>query len=249
MPSACLGPVTTAPGEEPRAPVSLMKSQQPQQHLWKSTSQAHFERWAGHYDRDIINILLFRPSYRRILAHLRQGLRRGRGALRILDVGCGTGSLLVQCCQLEGVVASGVGLDLSPHMLSQAQAKAQHLGLAGKLGFTLGDAEHLPFADESFDLVTCCNSFHHYPHQDRAVAEMHRVLARHGEAIIIDGSRDDPLGYFIFEVCVARAEGHVHHCTAQRFGKLFTDAGFDAPRQHVFGVCPPALFNLALAGK
>lgn len=228
---------------------SLMKNPQPEKHVWKSTAHAHFERWSDHYDRDIINILLFRPSYRRVLAHLRQGQRRGRGPLRILDIGCGTGSLLIECCRLKGVMETGVGLDLTDGMLRQAQEKAHRLGYSEKLSFTLGDAEQLPFADKSFDLVTCCNSFHHYPHQDRAVSEMHRVLDDAGQAIIIDGNRDDPWGYFIFEVCVVRAEGLVHHCTAERFRELFRQAGFSEPRQHVFGVCPPALFNLAAVQK
>ena len=45
-----------------------------------------------------------------------------------------------------------------------------------------GDSERLPFESGAFDIVTCANSFHHYPRQDRAVAEMRRVL-RAGRAI------------------------------------------------------------------
>ena len=55
-----------------------------------------------------------------------------------------------------------------------------------------GDSERLPFESGSFDIVTCANSFHHYPRQDRAVAEMRRVLRPGGRLMIIDGYRDGP---------------------------------------------------------
>ncbi len=57
-----------------------------------------------------------------------------------------------------------------------------------------GDSERLPFASGSFDIVTCANSFHHYPRQDRAVAEMRRVLRPGGRLMIIDGYRDGAMG-------------------------------------------------------
>ena len=134
-------------------------------------------------------------------------------------------------------------------MVEQAKAKASEFGIEDRAEFLVGDSEHLPFADDSFDVVVCCNSFHHYPHQRRAVGEMHRVLVSGGRLMIIDGCRDDPFGYFIFEICVSRAEEHVHHCTADRFRRLLKQAGFVDIRQTVFGVCPPALLNAAVAGK
>ena len=214
-------------------------------HEWKIAAQKHFKRWSEHYDRDIINILLFNPCYRRVLGQLRHWHRRGIKSLRILDIGCGTGTLLVRCFLQNCPVESAVGLDMSEHMVAHAQVKAQKLKLARRLRFTIGDAEHLPFPDHSFDLVTCCNSFHHYPHQDRAVREMHRVLVHQGRLILIDGSRDDPIGYFIFDICVTRVENHVHHCCAARFHELLQQSGFANITQHVFGICPPALMNIA----
>ena len=79
-----------------------------------------------------------------------------------------------------------------------------------------GDSERLPFAEGSFDFVTCANSFHHYPHQDRAVAEMHRVLKPGGRLMIVDGYRDAPWGWFIYDVCVAGIENAVHHASSRR---------------------------------
>lgn len=217
-------------------------------HHWKQAAQVHFHRWAEHYDRDIINILLFRPCYRRVLTELRGWQRQGLDQFRLLDVGCGTGTLATWCLGLAGL-ASVTGLDMSENMIAKANAKVTDAVLRERMQFVVGDAEHLPFPDHSFDVLTCCNSFHHYPHQDRAVAEMHRVLKPGGRIILIDGCRDVPFGWFVFDVCVTRAEKHVHHCSATRFRRLLEGAGFDQLQQHVFGVCPPAIANIAVARK
>ena len=224
-----------------------MNSHHTEQHLWKDTAHVHFQRWAEHYDRDIINVLLFTPCHRRVLSQLRHWRRRGLKRIRMLDIGCGTGALAVHCLALEPSVESVVGLDMSSNMINKARSKVQELGLDSRASFTIGDSEHLPFDDNAFDLVTCCNSFHHYPHQDRAVAEMHRVLDHEGKLILIDGYRDNTIGYFIFEICVARVENHVHHCTEKRFQKLLAGAGFTDVKQNIFGLCPPAIINVASA--
>lgn len=221
----------------------------PHKHLWNAAAVSHFKRWSKHYDRDIINVLLFRPSHRRVLTQLRHWQRRGLDRIRILDIGCGTGTLAWHCLAMGDFVESITGLDLSEHMLAQGQAKIDRIGMNHKATFTVGDAEHLPFDDRVFDVVTCCNSFHHYPHQDRAIYEMHRVLDKNGRVIIIDGTRDDLVGSFIFDLCVTRIENHVHHCSHQRFRHLLTQAGFTDIKQNVFGICPRAVMNVATVSK
>jgi len=219
------------------------------EHIWKQTAHRHFHRWAEHYDRDIINMLLFKPCYRRVQSEVRHWVRRGLKEIRVLDVGCGTGSLAVWYLSGMPEVASIVGLDMSENMIAKAREKASRFPLGGKVSFTLGDAENLPFADNSFDIVTCCNSFHHYPHQEQAVGEMHRVLADRGRLMLVDGFRDSPIGFFIFDICVARVENHVLHCSARRFKELMTKAGFHDIKQQVFGVCPPAILNTGIVIK
>jgi len=215
--------------------------------LLKAASVKHFQRWAHHYDRDIINVLLFEPSYRRVLCLLRQWRRHGMRRLRILDIGCGTGTLAIRCLAMDPPIDHICGLDMAENMIAQARQKAVRSGIDSRTSFTVGDAEHLPFPKGSFDVVTCCNSFHHYPHQPRAVREMKRVLDENGRLIIIDGSRDDPVGFFIFDICVAWAEKNVHHCSRARFHRLLSRAGFQHIDQRVFGVCPPALLSVAYA--
>lgn len=226
-----------------------MNTKQADGKIWKDAANKHFHRWAEHYDRDIINTLLFRPCHQRVMCQFRQWLRRGATDLRILDVGCGTGTLAIQLGQMGQPIRSVVGLDMSDNMILKARAKVGRFGLAKKVEFIVGDSENLPFDDNSFDVVTCCNSFHHYPHQDRAIAEMRRVLSPNGRVIVIDGCRNEPIGWFVFDICVERVEKHVHHCSNERFYKLLSDAGFDDIYQHVIGICPPAIVNEACANK
>lgn len=226
-----------------------MSSSDSHTHEWKTQAREHFAEWADHYDRDIINMLLFKPSYRRVMLELRQMARRGAGKLSVLDVGCGTGTLVMNYLTSHRVVERAAGVDMSEEMLRVAEEKRRYFSPSKPVQFTLGDAEHLPFGTNQFDLVTCCNSFHHYPHPRQALKEMVRVLRPGGRVILIDGCRDEPFGYFIFEVCVARAEKGVHHCTAGEFRELMQVAGFRAIRQQVFGVCPPVIANIAEVAK
>ena len=112
-----------------------------------------------------------------------------------------------------------------------------------------GDSERLPFESGAFDIVTCANSFHHYPRQDRAVAEMRRVLRPGGRLMIIDGYRDGPWGWFIYDVCVTGVEGDVHHASAKRFRDLFVQGGLQAIAQRVYRGPAPFLITEAVAAE
>ena len=109
------------------------------------------------------------------------------------------------------------------------------------------DSERLPFGEGAFDVVTCANSFHHYPHQHRAVEEMRRVLKPGGRLMLVDGYRDRPYGWLIYDVCVAGIEGAVHHASSKRFRQLFDDAGFTAITQKVHRGFAPFLLSEAVA--
>ncbi len=141
----------------------------------KRQATEEFIRWSESYDRSILQWLLFGPSHRAIIKRIgdRPSDRTGDCSLRILDVGCGTGVFAARIREAFPK-ATIWGLDLVSSMLTQGAARWRHH--AGHVLPVQGDSEQLPFAAGTFDVVTCANSFHHYPHQDRAVAEMHRVL-------------------------------------------------------------------------
>jgi ubiquinone/menaquinone biosynthesis C-methylase UbiE len=77
-------------------------------------------------------------------------------------------------------------------MLTEAQKLARTLGL-GHTAFVQGDAEALPFAPHTFDLVTCKLAFHYFPHPQVALAEMVRVATRTACLVLVDRvSPEDP---------------------------------------------------------
>ena len=208
----------------------------------KRQATHEFTRWSESYDRCILQWLLFGPSHRAIIRKIRA--RFGERPIRVLDVGCGTGVFAAKMrSALPG--AKIWGMDLVAGMLAKGIGRWRvH---AGHVQPVQGDSERLPFAPGSFDVVTCANSFHHYPHQDRAIAEMHRVLAPGGRVLLVDGYRDAPWGWLIYDVCVAGIEGAVHHASGERMRELFAGAGFGEVSQTVHRGFAPFLLTEAVA--
>ena len=101
---------------------------------------------------------------------------------RILDIGCGTGDMLLLIAQ-EAPDAELVGLDFSPNMLEQAQERCKDLGT---LALVQGDAQGLPFADESFDGVSIAFALRNTTDYDRVLAEARRVLRPGATLVCID---------------------------------------------------------------
>jgi ubiquinone/menaquinone biosynthesis C-methylase UbiE len=183
---------------------------------------------------------LFGPSHRAIIARI-SAIADSR-PLRILDVGCGTGVFAARI--REALPTATVwGVDLVSGMLTKGADRWKHH--AGRIVPIQGDSERLPFATGAFDLVTCANSFHHYPHQDRAVAEMLRVLSPGGRLMLVDGFRDAPWGWLVYDVCVAHVEGAVHHPSRRRFRELLSHAGFESVTQKVHRGPAPFVLNEA----
>ncbi len=94
---------------------------------------------------------------------------------RILDIGCGTGSLIVQIKRLHPD-ADVIGLDPDPKALARAKRKADRAGLAVR--FEQGFSDELPYPDASFDRVFSSFMFHHLgpDEQTRTLREVRRVL-------------------------------------------------------------------------
>jgi SAM-dependent methyltransferase len=99
-------------------------------------------------------------------------LTQAEAGSHVLDVGCGNGAYLARL-QARGAIATGC--DLSLGML-EASAGAQLVN---------ADAQHLPFRQETFDVVLGAHMLYHVPDQRRAVAEMRRVLAPGGTCVVV----------------------------------------------------------------
>ena len=100
----------------------------------------------------------------------------------MLDVGCGTGFLALQLAAL-GHRATGV--DMADEMLRRAQAKAAAAGLSVR--FELGDAEQLPYADASFDVLIERHVIWTLPAPEVALREWARLLRAGGHIYLIEG--------------------------------------------------------------
>ena len=107
--------------------------------------------------------------------------------LEILDVGCGTGEILCSIRKLYPT-ASLHGIDISQEMLKRAEGKK-----IKNLRLYLGDAEHLPFQNDKFDLLICTDSFHHYPNPENAVREFYKVLRNGGTLLLADYWKPFPI--------------------------------------------------------
>jgi SAM-dependent methyltransferase len=110
-----------------------------------------------------------------VLGKLRKlvGPELDRGYECALEIGAGTGYFGLNLVQ-AGVVADATCTDISPGMVSALGTNAQRLGLDVRA--VRADAESLPFADESFDLVLGHAVLHHLPDLPRAFGELARVL-------------------------------------------------------------------------
>jgi len=104
---------------------------------------------------------------------------------RVLEIGVGLGTDLERIHRLGATV---VGLDLTPECVELSRRRFALRELEGI--FVEGDAESLPFEDESFDGVYSMGVLHHTPNTARAVAEIHRVLRPGGRALVALYHRD-----------------------------------------------------------
>src|SRR4051812_42957379 len=109
---------------------------------------------------------------------------------RVLDVGCGTGELLMRL-RAKYPDAMLAGLDPVAEMLAVASDK-----LSGKEDLRIGYADSLPWASGSFDVVVSCNMFHYISHPVEALREMARVI-RPGGALVLTDWCDDFLACHI----------------------------------------------------
>jgi ubiquinone/menaquinone biosynthesis C-methylase UbiE len=120
-----------------------------------------------------------------VLGKLRKllGSELDAGYDRSLEIGAGTGYFSLNMLR-AGVVREATCTDISPGMVATLSANAERLGLTVRAA--RADAESLPFADQSFDLVLGHAVLHHLPNLRRAFTEFHRVL-RPGGRIVFAG--------------------------------------------------------------
>ena len=98
----------------------------------------------------------------------------------LLDCGCGTAPMLTLLHE-KYPEKHYTGIDLTPKMIEVAKSK----NMEG-VQLVVGDCENLPFENQSFDVVICCQSFHHYPNVQDFFNSVSRVLRSGGRLILRD---------------------------------------------------------------
>jgi ubiquinone/menaquinone biosynthesis C-methylase UbiE len=159
------------------------KSQTPDEKL-----QREFNRWAQEGEGEKMEHHHLNITEKTIrLMDLRPGER-------VLDLGSGSGwaTRLLARLVSDGPEGFGqvVGLDVSDEMIRQARAASKDFE---NILYVWGSAQQIPWEENFFDKVLSVESFYYYPDQDRALAELFRVLAPRGRMfILINLYKDNP---------------------------------------------------------
>jgi len=125
-------------------------------------------------------------------------------------------------------VAHVTATDITPEMLDVAAGLAKEKGI-DNVDFEPADAEALPFADATFDLVTCRIAPHHFPHIDRFVRESFRVLKPGGLFAVVDNVvPDNEAGDYINSFEKLRDPSHGRCLSEDAWVALFEESGFEA---------------------
>lgn len=108
----------------------------------------------------------------------------------ILDVATGTGDLAIALAQ--GIPNAKItGFDLSAGMLNEGRKKVQDKHLEKQIEMIQGDAENMPFADNSFNVVTVAFGVRNFENLEKGLSELYRVLKPDGKLIILEFSKPE----------------------------------------------------------
>lgn len=122
----------------------------------------------------------------------------------LLDCGCGTAPVITLLTE-KYPQKHYTGIDLTPEMIKAAKAKD-----LDNTVFVLGDCEDLPFEENSFDVVICSQSFHHYPNPQNFFNSVYKVLRPNGRLILRDMTAPEPVRWFMntVEMPIINLTGH-----------------------------------------
>lgn len=149
-------------------------------------------RWASRYDL-VTGLLLLGQEH--ALREMTVELAQIKPGDKVLDVGCGTGSLTIAANARAGADGKVHGIDAAPEMIDVARRKAAKA--RASVDFQVGLIEKIPFADNHFDVVLSSLMLHHLPDdlKRRGFVEIIRVLKPGGHFFAIDF--DPPTNPFV----------------------------------------------------
>lgn len=144
-----------------------------------------------------------------------------------LDVACGPGLVVAAFAR---VVRHATGIDLTPAMIARAETIARERGLTN-VDWRTGDVQALPFADDSFSIVTSRFAFHHMRDPGAVLHEMRRVCAPGGRVVLADvvASEDASKAAAFDRMELLRDPSHVRALGLEEMRELFRTSGLAEP--------------------
>lgn len=181
---------------------------------FKEKSKINFNKQAEVYDESSDGKFVA-PMYSEIINRV-----KNTNAKKILDVGCGTGNILIKLVKNGDL--SLYGLDISEKMIEIAKKN-----LGNKAELKIGDSEYMPWGDDSFDVMVCNASFHHYPNPKKVLLEMKRVLKSNGTLIIGDPTAPVIYRQMINLYCKISNNGDYRIYSKREIEALLIKCGFE----------------------
>lgn len=142
-----------------------------------------FTRIAPRYDA--MNLLMTAGMYRVWQRRFRQ-IAALKGDEKVLDVGTGTGDLLLLLAPHLHRGGHIEGIDITERMLALAEKKVAASPYASRITLTHGNALHMPYPDDTFDLVVSAFALRNFAELEKALREMLRVTRPGGRALLME---------------------------------------------------------------
>jgi len=133
----------------------------------------------------------------------------------ILEAGCGTGRWI---SSLEDESEKIFGLDYSFDMMKIPKAEKSYLKLIN------ADAIHIPFKDNTFDLIFCVNAIHHFPDKEKFVAECKRTLTNKGMLAVFGVDPHIDKDWYVYDYFDSVYEGDLDRFPSLELLKRFLEA-------------------------
>ena len=162
---------------------------------------------------------------------------------QILDVGCGSGRHACEAIRYEAVTVVGVDRDVAEIHKARANLALtrEMVPCGGAWETAAADITCLPFRDNRFDVVICCETLEHIPRDDQAVAELARVL-KPGRPLVVSVPRRWPeqICWGLSREYYRANGGHIRIYARRKLQQLFETAGFICRgRHHAHGLHVP----------